>query len=223
MPSSAAWVMSSTPWAWNHSAQSCRSASCSSFRREQVGGLLRLAPHRGEEAGTAHRDHGDRGDAVAAQPRIAAKSMADRQVDAVGDKIGQPAGRCDVQFDVRVARGKPAEPRHQPGCGERRWRAYRQHAGPRQRLHPARRLADLAEGVADRHEIGLSGFGQCERAVGATEQCRAKPLLQAAHQLADRARRNGQFGGGLLHAEVAGGCLEGAQGVQGRQAGHGSG
>ena len=82
--------------------------------------------------------------------------------------------------------------------------------------------ADLAEGVADRDEIGLPGLGERERAVGPSEQGGAESRLQAAHELADRAWCDCEFGGGLLHAEVAGGGLEGAEGVQRRQAGHGS-
>ena len=74
--------------------------------------------------------------------------------------------------------------------------------------------------MADRSEIGLPSLGQREGPVGTAEQPRAEAFLQSAHELTDRTGGDGQFAGGLLHAEVPGGRLEGAQGVEGWQAGH---
>ena len=171
----------------------------------------------GKEPLAADRDHGNGRDAIAAQAGIAAEAVTDRHVHAFGGKVRQAARGNDVQLDVRVARAKAAETRHQPGFRECRRRADREHAGAGRGLQATRRLADLAEGVADRHEIALTGFGQHEGAVAAPEQLRPEPFLEAAHELAYGAGRDRQFGGGLFHAEVAGGGLEGAQGVQRRQ------
>ena len=222
MPLDAAWPRSATSCAWNHSAQSCRSASCSSGRPSRSAGHCG-APiaERGKQSRAAHRDHGDAGDAVAAQAGIAAEAVADRHIHAIGREIRQTTRGGDVELDIGMPRAEAAEPRHQPGGGERRRRTDRQHAGIRQCPQPTRRLADLAECVADRREIVLACLGQHQRAVAAAEQLCAQPLLQSAHQLAHRARRHRQFGRRLLHAEMAGGGLEGAQGVEGRQTGHG--
>ncbi len=146
--------------------------------------------------------------------------MADRHIHAIGREIRQTTRGGDVELDIGVARAEAAEPRHQPGGGERRRRADGQHTGVRQCPQPARRLADLAECVADRREIVLAGLGQHQRTVAAAEQLCSQPLLQSAHQLAHRTRRHRQFCRRLLHAEMAGRGLEGAQGVEGWQAGH---
>ena len=134
-------------------------------------------------------------------------------------KFASPRVVAMLSLDIRMPRAEAAEARHQPGRGERRRRADRQHAGIRLRAQPPRRLADLAERVADRNEVVLAGLGQHQRSVAAAEQLRAQPLLEPAHQLADRAGRHRQFGRGLLHAEMACRGLEGTQRVE-RWQGH---
>ena len=123
MPPNAAWPTSATPCAWNHSAQSCRSASCSSGRPQQVGRRARRASasdarKRGLHTGIMAIG----GDAVAAQSGIAAQPVADRHVHAVGDEIRQAARGGDVAVRSRDgARGTgrgaaPARKRRRPAA-----------------------------------------------------------------------------------------------------------
>ena len=51
----------------------------------------------------------------------------DRHVDTVADKIGQLKRCIDANVDTGMYVAEAIEPRHQPGCGERRLDPDREH------------------------------------------------------------------------------------------------
>jgi len=155
---------------------------------KQVGWCAWSARQRGEEAPAAHGYHGDRCDAVAAQAGIAAEAMTDRNIHTIGGKVGKSARGGDIQFDLGMLRAEPAEAWDQPGLGKGGGCTDGEDTGVGGCLEAASGLADLAEGVTDRGEIALAGFGEHQRAVIAAEELRSEPLFQAAHKLADGTR-----------------------------------
>ena len=82
------------------------------------------------------------------------------------------------------------------------------------RLEPHRQAV---EGLPDEGLAGLTRLAQ-DQALGApVEQLQPEAVLQGLDLMADRALGDVQFRRRVGEAEVAGGGLEGAQGVQGRQ------
>jgi hypothetical protein len=83
--------------------------------------------------------------------------------------------------------------------------------------HLLDRRRQAIEAVAEALEAGLTRFGEQDLAIEAAEQRHPQPFLERFHLMADRRRRHMQLGRRLAHAQVAGGGLEGAQRIEGRQ------
>ena len=137
--------------------------------------------------------------------RVRQLATADHRVHAFGDHVDQPVVEVQVQFDVRVARGKLREDRQQHPIADGR------QADPQ----PAPGL------VADPRQFGLglldfgdnalaalieqrAFIGQADAPGAAVQQAHAKALLQARQGLAHRRGRQPQA---LAGAHQATACL----------------
>ncbi|MNT34305.1 hypothetical protein D3C72_1702790 [compost metagenome] len=155
----------------------------------------------------------------ALQARVAAQPVPDRDVHAVAREIRQGIAGDDLQIDVGVARVKVVQARNQPGRCEESGGADGKHAACRRRRDAGRGVQYLAKRIADGRQVVPAGIGQQDAAVHAHEERHAQVLLQRLDQLADRARRDAQLLRRRLHGLMAGGGIEGAQGIERRESG----
>lgn len=174
-----------------------------------------------EQGGVADGNQCRADDAVGAQAFPASQPVTDCHVGATRVEIHQGATGGQAQIDRGVRDLEAAEARHQPRGGERGRGAEGQGLRPRERRHPLHRLGDLAKRAANLRQKDPARLGQFQRPVQATEQLRAEAMLEQGDLLAHRARCHPEVTGGLGHAGVPRHGLEGAQGIEGRQACHG--
>jgi hypothetical protein len=76
-------------------------------------------------------------------------------------------------------------------------------------------LGQLVEALNERRQGCLAGIGQAQRPGQPAEQGYPEQFFQRLDLMADRGRRDVQFGRRLGEAEVAGGRFEGPESVQG--------
>jgi len=122
-----------------------------------------------------------------------------------------------VQLDFRMARREAGQMADQPAG----------HEGRRRRDEQATALVVApgavdggGEGIEPLAHLGQHGpplGGQFDGARQPVKQGKAEVVLEAADLVADGGRRHRQLFAGQFEAQVAGGGLEGAQGVQGGQ------
>ena len=109
------------------------------------------------------------------------------------------------------------EPRYQPGRGEGRLDRDGEEPALVEAAHPGDRGGQALEGLAQLGQARGADLGQHQAAAPAPDQRAAERLLQVAHQLLDRGRRDVELVGGLAEAEVPGDRFEGPEGVEGGQ------
>ena len=126
--------------------------------------------------------------------------------------------RAHGELDPGVGRGEPRQARAEPAAGEGGHDGDHQRAGRRAAAHLLDRAGEAGEGLAQLGQGAPAGLGQRQPARQAAEQGDAEVGLEEADLLADRGRGHGELVGGPGEAAEAGGGLEGAERVQGRQA-----
>ena len=142
----------------------------------------------------------------------------DAGVDVLAVEVGALVRRRDLHVDARMQRVEAREARDQPADGERRRQLEPQQALVGALLQLAGRVVDLVERAAQRAKVGGPLRRQRDAALRAQEQARAEPLLERADVAAHRALRHRQLARGARDAAVAGDGLEGADGVERREA-----
>ena len=152
-----------------------------------------------------------------AQVRIAAPAVADADVDLVAVEIDQPDRGGDPGVDVGLGLAKTLDPGHQPLGGEGGGGRDRDQAAGLQVPDPGDPGGQVVEAVAQVRQGRLAGLGQPDRPLAALEQGHAQIVLQALDLMADGGGGHVQLLRRLGEAEMAGGGLEGAQGVERRQ------
>ena len=133
--------------------------------------------------------------------------IAARNVD---DLIG--GGHADIDLGVGIA--ETTKPRHQPAGGKRIEGIDGEPLRCIDPQQPYRRGIDRIEALAQGLKVGLSLGGQPQTAIDPVEQRQAEPLLECFDLVADRRLCHVQLPRRLGEAQMAGGSLEGAQGVQ---------
>jgi hypothetical protein len=151
------------------------------------------------------------------QARIAARAVADGQVDLAGGEVDDLHAGRQPDVDLGLGLLELAQARHQPLGGERGGGGQGQAAAVDGGGQQAGGLGQAVEGLAQGGQGGLGGVGQQQALGRALEQGRADIVLQVLDLLADGAGRHRQLVGGAAEVQVARGGLERAQRVQGRK------
>jgi hypothetical protein len=167
------------------------------------------------KVGRRDRDDGLAEQADDLQARIAARAVADGQVDLAGREIDDLHAGRQPDVDLGLGLLELAQARHQPLGGERRGGGQGQAAAVDGGGQQGCGLGQAVEGLAQGGQGGLGGVGQQQALGRALEQGRADIVLQVLDLLADGAGRHRQLVGGAAEVQVARGGLERAQGVQG--------
>ncbi|MNE04849.1 hypothetical protein D3C76_964110 [compost metagenome] len=148
-------------------------------------------------------------------------AIGDRQVDIGGRRPGIDRLLVQVQGDMRVAAAEIGQARHQPLLRKLGGHGQAQHRLGGRVAQLVAGLADQLEGLLQMLEQAPRLAGQAHLAAFADEQRNAQLLFELANLMAYGAVGDAQLGGGAAEMTVAGGALEGAQGGQRRQSGHG--
>ena len=171
-----------------------------------------------QEVGRAHGQDGFRHDLLGAQALIDAFAVAQGEVDVGGVEVGHGDVGRDPDFGLGVLLLELLEPRGQPFGGEGGRRGDHQAVAAGGRAHVVDGFGHHFEGVGEERQGGLAGVGEQDGAAGAAEKGGAGELFELADLLGNGARGDVQFLGRAGEGQVAGGGLEGAQGVQGGEA-----
>ncbi len=168
----------------------------------------------GQQRRADHRRDGFAEQAGDLQPRIAARAIADGQVDLARGEVHQLQSGVHPDLDLGMRRLEAAQPRHQPLGGERGRHRDGEAAPFLDGGQQAGRLGQPVEGFAQGGQGGLRRVGEQQALGGALEQRAAYVVFQVLDLLAHGARRHRQLVGGAAEVHVPRGRFEGAQGVQ---------
>ena len=151
------------------------------------------------------------------QARIAARAIADSDVDLAGAEVYQFHSSRDPDVNHRVQAFEPAQSRHQPLGGERGRHGHCQpppiHGGGEHGGGLGQTIERLAQG----RQGDLRGVGEQQPLGRAFEEGHADEVFQVLDLLADRARGHRQLVRRAAEVQMPGRRFERAQGVQGRQ------
>ena len=150
------------------------------------------------------------------------RSAPDGDVEAAAQLVVQRRRRGDRHLDLGPLGVEAVQARDQPAHRERRRRADPQDPA---RVQAAAGLGggdDTIEGQADLGREGARRGGGHHAPPGPHEQALTEPALQRRDLAADGAMGQAEFGPGLGIAAGAGRDLEDAQGIERRQAAHGT-
>ena len=151
------------------------------------------------------------------QPRPVPVTVPDRQVDVLAREVDVMQRRRHPELDLGKGLREAAEPVHQPLGGEVGRRADREHPRTLPLQQPLGAERDPVERVADHVEIFAAGLGDHQPLALAIEKLEAELGFERLHLVADRALGDAELLRGPGEALVAGGGLEGPDGVQRRQ------
>ena len=166
---------------------------------------------------TSSRRRSDRSPGQSPRPNRTTTSTSSRA------KSVRCAGDRDAHVQIGMALPQPAQSRNEPVRSEARQRADGQGARALGPQRPRGRLVQPVQKFGQRRRVAFADARQRHAfAREPNEQRTTEPGFERLHLLADGARRDGEFVGGLLEAEMPGGGLEGAQGGERRKtaAGH---
>ncbi|MNH13984.1 hypothetical protein D3C79_735700 [compost metagenome] len=169
-------------------------------------------------AGTAHRPDPFVADLQCMQVGIPAKIIAAQgQVDTAAGEVDRPAGRHQVQVNIRVGGMKGRQPWDQPAHGDGRFARQHQYVLSRlllQAVHRAFKLLEHRQGGAVQ---GAPGGGEKDRPVAPLEQLHPQRLFQQAYLPAHGAVGDIEQLGGAHETLGLRGNVEIAKGGQCRQ------
>jgi hypothetical protein len=139
--------------------------------------------------------------------------MAHGNVHFLTSEVDVMHGGRNAQVDIRVRIGKPAEPVHQPFCGEVRRRADCEDARalPLHQTIGAER--DTVECIAQHPQVFAARLGDDQPLALMVEELDAEFRLESLDLMAHRSLHNAKFVGGAGEVFVPGRSLEGLEGV----------
>ncbi len=177
--------------------------------------VRRLAQRMGafHQHGAAHREDLDCQAQLRVQVRVVPASEADRQVVVVAGEVRRPRIGRHADVDLRVGLDETVQPWDQPLGSEGGRDVHAQH-GSQFRAELPGGVGQEVERLLHRRQVGPPGGGQRQRLGFPQEQGNAKVLLQCLDLVAHRRRRDEHLLGRPRETRVAGGDLEGPQGVQ---------
>ena len=177
--------------------------------RQRLAGFL-------QQGRADHRQHGVAEQAQRRRRGVAVLQVAHGGVEAPALQIDQPRVGRNADVDAGMPAPKIGQARNQPEAGE----GLRRGQGHGRLLSAAQLGAGPAQfGKGDRGGTlqALTRRGERQRACLALEEAYRQRRLQGDHLLAHRRLGDEKLLRGTREAQVARGCIEGAQGVERRQ------
>jgi len=143
--------------------------------------------------------------------------VPDRDICVAGVKVEDSVRADYFEGDTGVLFSPSWKTGHQPAAGKSVRRRDAQGRVFAVRSYRGEGGTKRLETIANNREKQRSGLGKLEWAGVAAEEAASTITLEQSNLMADRRRRDAQFGRGLLKAHMAPRCFKGAQLDEGRQ------
>jgi len=171
-----------------------------------------------DQRGRADRHHGFGEQHLGLRVGIAARPVADGEIDIGDGEIDEAHIGRDPDLDVGVQGLEALQPWDQPFDGEGGGDRDRDALAAQRQAHDAGGVAQARHRGGDMDEGRRAGVGQLDPSAEAAEERLAGELLHLLDVLADGGGADAQFVGGARETEMPPGGLEGPQRVERRQA-----